>query len=125
MQEDTTETIEHHLFKALKKAKFIKDRASSNYHRCGRTDKGVSSFGQVISIDIRTKLDKCEEDNVDEELKYCKIINALLPDDIRCVAWSPVGKDFSARFDCKMRMYKYYFPKGLLDIDVSWLLYYA
>jgi tRNA pseudouridine38/39 synthase len=31
-------------------------REGSNYHRCGRTDKGVSAFGQVISLDLRTNL---------------------------------------------------------------------
>lgn len=46
-QENTNDTIEYHLFKALEMTCLIKDRASSNYHRCGRTDKGVSSFGQV------------------------------------------------------------------------------
>lgn len=49
-QEDTTETIEHHLFKALVKCCLIENRQTSNYHRCGRTDKGVSSFGQVRFI---------------------------------------------------------------------------
>lgn len=46
-QEDTVNTIEEHLFQALIKTCLIKDRESSNYHRCGRTDKGVSSFSQV------------------------------------------------------------------------------
>ena len=31
-------------------------RETSNYHRCGRTDKGVSALGQVVSIDLRTNL---------------------------------------------------------------------
>ena len=47
VQEDTHDTIEHHLFEALKKTCLIEDRSKSNYHRCGRTDKGVSSFEQV------------------------------------------------------------------------------
>lgn len=49
-QEDTVKTVEHFLFHALEKCCLIKDRESSNYHRCGRTDKGVSAFSQVISI---------------------------------------------------------------------------
>lgn len=49
-QEDNENTIERHLFSALIKTCLIKDRASSNYHRCGRTDKGVSSFGQVSNV---------------------------------------------------------------------------
>lgn len=47
-QEDTTNTVENYLFHALIKTCLIKDRESSNYHRCGRTDKGVSSYGQVF-----------------------------------------------------------------------------
>lgn len=47
VQEDSTKTIEHCLFQALSKSCLIVNRETSNYHRCGRTDKGVSSFGQV------------------------------------------------------------------------------
>jgi len=52
------------------------------------------------------------------ELPYCKMLNRLLPKDIRIVAWSPVKEDFSARFDCGSRTYKYWFPRGDLDVDV-------
>jgi tRNA pseudouridine(38-40) synthase len=48
VQEDTNETIEAHMFKALTLTTLIEERQKSNYHRCGRTDKGVSSFCQVI-----------------------------------------------------------------------------
>jgi tRNA pseudouridine38/39 synthase len=111
-QEDTTNTIEHHIFNALTKTCLIESRATANYHRCGRTDKGVSSFSQVISIDLRSNSDELEN-----ELNYCKILNRVLPDDIQFIAWCPVDKDFSARFDCKNRTYKYFFPKGNLNIE--------
>ena len=39
VQETTGKTIESELFSALKKTRLIEDRESSNYHRCGRTDK--------------------------------------------------------------------------------------
>lgn len=35
------------IFIALRRGKLIEDRATSQYSRCGRTDKGVSAFGQV------------------------------------------------------------------------------
>ncbi|CAH1370748.1 unnamed protein product [Tenebrio molitor] len=111
-QEDTTNTIEHHIFNALTKTCLIESRATANYHRCGRTDKGVSSFSQVISIDLRSNSDELEN-----ELNYCKILNRVLPDDIQFIAWCPVDKDFSARFDCRNRTYKYFFPKGNLNIE--------
>lgn len=46
-QEESNKTIEHHLFAALKRTCLIESRETSNYHRCGRTDKGVSAFSQV------------------------------------------------------------------------------
>lgn len=95
----------------------IKSREESNYHRCGRTDKGVSAFSQVISIDVRSKLTPDKQHELTEELLYCKILNRLLPQNIRCICWSPVEADFSARFDCKQRTYKYFFPRGNLNID--------
>lgn len=47
VQENTDNTVEARLFEALLKTKLIQDRQSSSYHRCGRTDKGVSAFSQV------------------------------------------------------------------------------
>ena len=56
VQETTGKTIESELFKALVLTKLIKCREESNYHRCGRTDKGVSAYQQVITIDLRSNL---------------------------------------------------------------------
>jgi len=49
VQEDTEKTIEAVLFDALLKTRLIESRATANYHRCGRTDKGVSAFSQVTN----------------------------------------------------------------------------
>ncbi|CAH2101944.1 unnamed protein product [Euphydryas editha] len=123
VQEDSTKTIEHHLFHALTKSCLIEAREKSNYHRCGRTDKGVSAFGQVISITVRSKhtpTDQSLPDSVTTEIPYCKILNRLLPKEIRAVSWMPIPDDkfeFSARFDCKKRKYKYYFPKSSLNVE--------
>jgi len=117
VQEDNRDTIEHHLFAALLKSCCIESRESANYHRCGRTDKGVSSFSQVISLDVRSRLEPENQDNLSDELPYCKMLNRLLPVNIRCIAWCPVSSSFSARFDCKFRSYRYFFPRGNLDIE--------
>ncbi|KAF6200802.1 hypothetical protein GE061_005248 [Apolygus lucorum] len=111
-QEDSNETIEFHLMKAFLKCKLIASRDTSNYHRCGRTDKGVSSFGQVISLTVRAA------EPGKPPLAYCKMLNRLLPNDIRAVAWREAAEGTSARFDCKSRSYKYYFPKSTLNLDV-------
>ncbi|VVC25922.1 Pseudouridine synthase, catalytic domain,Pseudouridine synthase I, TruA,Pseudouridine [Cinara cedri] len=111
-QDCTNKTIEYELFNALTTCCLIESRQTSNYHRCGRTDKGVSSFSQVISLTVRSN------GNDTKELPYCKMLNRLLPKDIRIIAWSPVNEDFSARFNCGSRTYKYWFPRGNLDIDL-------
>lgn len=67
---------------------------------------------QVISITVRTTDDG-------RPLEYCKMLNRLLPDDIRVVAWQPVGEEVSARFNCASRTYKYFFPKANLNLEVS------
>ncbi|XP_076068711.1 tRNA pseudouridine(38/39) synthase-like [Oratosquilla oratoria] len=130
VQEDTGATIEAHVMEALLKTKLIESRETSNYHRCGRTDKGVSAFGQVISITVRSNVDTgiglvlpngekpdSVEENLDKEIKYVNILNKVLPADIRMLAWCPVKEGFSARFDCSQRTYKYFFPKGDLRIQ--------
>ncbi|KAK2586643.1 hypothetical protein KPH14_011690 [Odynerus spinipes] len=117
VQEGNSNTIEHYLFAALIKSCCIESREKANYHRCGRTDKGVSAFSQVISIDVRSNLEPEKQNDLQNELPYCKILNRLLPQNIRCIAWSPIPSDFSARFNCKYRTYKYIFPRGKLNID--------
>ena len=43
------------------------------------------------------------------ELPYDKILNNLLPPDIRVLGWCPVTADFSARFSATTRTYRYFF----------------
>lgn len=142
VQEDSQNTIEAHLFAALLKTRLIKSRETSNYHRCGRTDKGVSAFDQVISITLRSKLRKGmgvlgpsqeetfsttneatqhqeeqDEEEEGEEIDYIQLLNRVLPQEIRALAWCPVPSGFSARFDCRQRTYKYFFPRGNLDLQ--------
>lgn len=129
VQENTDNTVEARLFEALLKTRLIEDRQSSNYHRCGRTDKGVSAFSQVISIDLRScqysGLGVVVPDGVEpksnapkEELPYVKILNRVLPQDIKALCWAPAETGFSARFDCAYRTYRYYFPCGDLDVEL-------
>ncbi|XP_068145910.1 tRNA pseudouridine(38/39) synthase [Drosophila tropicalis] len=120
-QEDSNDTIESNLFRALTRTCLIESRANSNYHRCGRTDKEVSAFCQVISIDLRSKYpaeSQLDPTSLETEIDYCGLLNRVLPKNIQCVAWMPLRSPvYSARFDCIARSYRYYFPKGDLDID--------
>lgn len=166
-------TIEEELWKALKKTRLILPTLKPGQHdddinwegceysKCGRTDRGVSAFGQVIGIRVRSNRPKprpnkkprlddgaegggavvaqdgssvseamegvetgraaeeveeeheAEEpafDDVKDELPYCRVLNNVLPPDIRVLAWCPnPGPTFSARFNCKERRYKYFF----------------
>ncbi len=50
-------------------------------------------------------------------MDYVKILNRVLPAEIRILAWTPVNDEFDARFSCLTRTYKYYFPLSGLDIE--------
>ncbi|XP_037697821.1 tRNA pseudouridine(38/39) synthase isoform X2 [Choloepus didactylus] len=123
-QENTNNTIEEKLFEALIKTRLVESRQTSNYHRCGRTDKGVSAFGQVISLDLRSHFPRDwnsenlqeEVNDATKEIRYTHILNRVLPPDIRILAWAPVEPSFSARFSCLERTYRYFFPRADLDI---------
>lgn len=159
-------TIEEELWKALVKACLVfpdparpheVDWSVCEYSKCGRTDRGVSAFGQVVALRVRSNkparqnhvaaqgVDKgessedvstmdggvesprrpagAEEGNHDDddddapfpfekEIQYCRMLNRLLPPDIRVYAWCPdPGPDFSARFNCRERQYRYFFTQ--------------
>ena len=140
------------------------------YSKCGRTDKGVSAFGQVIGIRVRSNrpltkqgalrqersagtdalngqsrlsdLDDERDERIDssrdskstdmssddetsfdpiaDEINYPKILNSLLPPDIRVLAWcGELPKDFSARFSCRGRTYKYFFTQPAFSPTVG------
>ena len=176
-------TVEEELWKALNKAKLVLPTPNPSlepgepnwegceYSKCGRTDKGVSAFGQVAGIRVRsnrptnralattlgenaaensgteslshaealemaTRIPKPEDNitpkrtstppstrsslsedstsfhSINDEIPYCQVLNRLLPPDIRVLAWCPNPPlDFSARFSCKERIYKYFFTQ--------------
>lgn len=128
------------------------------YSKCGRTDRGVSAFGQVVGIRVRSNrplargrrkeeeeavademvngssssqenplgvmasniLDGDGEDDhssssfdpIEDEIPYPYILNRILPENIRILAWCPSPPpDFSARFSCKERQYRYFFTQ--------------
>lgn len=100
------------------------DWTGLGYSKCGRTDKGVSAFGQVVGVRVRSNLPKLQEtaeaeqdseevndlDDIKDELPYLSILNSLLPSDIKILAWCPnPDQAFDARFSCRERRYKYFF----------------
>lgn len=58
------------------------------------------------------------EESIRDEIKYCDALNRVLPKEIRCIAWQPLySRHFSARFDCRRRTYRYFFPRSNFDIE--------
>ncbi|KIM41956.1 hypothetical protein M413DRAFT_27494 [Hebeloma cylindrosporum] len=166
-------TVENVLFDVLAKTRLVDPDGGFDgcgWEKCGRTDRGVSAAGQVVSLWVRSAIPAEEiqqddaphikEESVEnesgsdglfgleddfgslamttesssntsipkpnanskhkQELDYLVMLNRLLPDTIRVIAWSPVSDSFSARFSCKYRHYKYFFPSTHLDIaDLS------
>ena len=103
VQKNADDTVEHHIFEALKKTCLIpldENINKSQYNRCGRTDKGVNALGNVCSLYVRELKDK----------NYCGALNHCLPEDIRIIAYCEVPEHFDARFSCIYREYKYFFP---------------
>jgi tRNA pseudouridine38/39 synthase len=106
------------------------------YSKAGRTDKGVSAFGQVIGLRVRsqrpkpqppaegeedgmqvdTETTEKEWDDVADEMNYIAILNRVLPEDIRILAWCPnPPPGFDARFSCRERRYRYFFTNPAMS----------
>ncbi|KAF2149334.1 pseudouridine synthase, partial [Myriangium duriaei CBS 260.36] len=142
-------TVEEELWKALAKTRLIFPTGEAaergevswegcEYSKCGRTDKGVSAFGQVVALRVRSArpvpglapkkkvvederegedqheeaevLEEKEFDPIRDELPYIQLLNRVLPHDIRALAWCPDPPEgFSARFSCEERRYRYFF----------------
>lgn len=147
-------SVEEELWKALTRSCLVlPDDGDVNrvqfdcceYSKCGRTDRGVSAFGQVIGLRVRsnrplpprrdpdqwaaqdgepngvpqdqdsspeTAVADADFDPIADELCYPRILNRLLPRDIRVLAWCPSPPPgFSARFSCREREYRYFFTQ--------------
>ena len=169
-------------------------RQEASYSRAGRTDRGVSAFGQVVALNlksavplgarlpaeqsdsdgggsgndaeygrevteddlpltseagdgldchapVRAKKDKKNKKSRKQktgddgifadvpplqpprlqrrtipELNYVRMLNNVLPPTIRVLGWCPVTPEFSARFSCSDRTYRYHFIRRNLDL---------
>jgi len=104
-------TVEQSVFDALARTRLVASSddvfKTCDYARCGRTDRGVSGLGQIITLRVRSN--GGESDDVEREIDYVGTLNRTLPDDVRVLGWKPVEDDLNARFDCKWREYKYFF----------------
>ncbi|KAG1865893.1 pseudouridine synthase [Suillus subalutaceus] len=113
-------TVEDVLFKAFVKARLVDETGGLDgcgWEKCGRTDRGVSAAGQVVSL-WDTPQNTSLQPSTKNELRYVSILNRVLPPTIRVLAWSPISPNFSARFNCKHRHYKYFFTSHGLDVSL-------
>ncbi|KAK4101533.1 pseudouridine synthase [Parathielavia hyrcaniae] len=118
-------TIEEELWRALVKSCLIwpdRDRGRADitvdwspwqYSKCGRTDKGGEGEDTEMMGDGDGDGDgKPAWDPVADEINYPRALNRILPPDIRVLAWAPTLPDnFSARFSCRERQYRYFFTQ--------------
>ncbi len=151
-------TVENVLYDALSRTRLVDPDGgfeACGWEKCGRTDRGVSAAGQVVSLWIRSALPPSEllsltqssgtpervaqgpggdevlslavkenssppkgKGKPQKEYDYVAMLNRVLPDTIRILAWSPVSESFSARFSCTFRHYKYFFSGTNLDIPL-------
>ncbi|RHY28178.1 hypothetical protein DYB32_006168 [Aphanomyces invadans] len=140
-QDHMEETIERYMIDALTISRLVENFATCGYSRCGRTDAGVSALGQVIGLVLRsnvpadgTLLDGKTIDDIHAgdtfrvempdgtiktlvELDYPTCLNSALPHDIRVYSWAPAPPEWSARFLCQGRTYRYFFHRRSLDLD--------
>src|SRR5262245_14107521 len=64
----------------------------------GRTDAGVHADGQVASVSLTTTIGTSE---------LQRALNATLPPDVRVCDVSDMRADFNARFDARLKTYRY------------------
>ncbi|KAH8056351.1 hypothetical protein JL722_7660 [Aureococcus anophagefferens] len=96
------DTVERQLFAALKKTCLAESRVVGlrvrSAARAGEPVGGLDFHaGDALAGGRR-------------ELDYVNMLNRVLPDDVRALAWRPVVPEFSARFSCASRTYRYFFP---------------
>ncbi|CAN5660789.1 tRNA pseudouridine(38-40) synthase TruA [soil metagenome] len=118
LQNYTDNTIQHHIEKAL----HILLKEKVKIFAAGRTDSGVSAFGQAANLFY------------DKDLTHHRILyslNSLLPPEITIRGINEVPLKFNARRSAKKREYiyqvsthrrsinadQYFYPRGELDLD--------
>ncbi|CAD7958305.1 unnamed protein product [Amoebophrya sp. A120] len=122
-------TIEEKIFEAMEKTKLWKSLEEANYSRCGRTDKGVHAAGNYFACLMRKvgqnqsnsspeRTTRSVAANQEAESRIpannkpdfrIKMLNGVLPKDIRVLQIYPVPDTFDARFSCLFRIYRYFF----------------
>lgn len=94
-------TVEGELFRAFRKAGIMDDPIECGYSIAGRTDRGVHSLGNVVTL------------KTDQEVSINQI-NYYLPSSIQIIGKAEVRDDFKPRY-ADYRHYRYVFFKDPYD----------
>jgi tRNA pseudouridine38-40 synthase len=78
----------------------------------GRTDAGVHASGQVIGFSTSSGI---------EPGKLARALNGILPRDVSVLDSREVGPDFHARYDARMRTYRYTISTRRISIGRSYV----
>jgi tRNA pseudouridine38-40 synthase len=97
-------TVEGCLIESLREAGLISDTRTSRFASAGRTDRGVSALGQVISFDLSGA-----------QRAVCRRLNSKLPRDIFAWAQAEVPDGFDPRRGAGSRTYVY--SLAMIDVD--------
>ena len=75
-------------------------------------ERGKDDIGSSVPLDDESFDRPLDFHPVHDEIPYPQVLNRLLPPDIRILAWCPAPPtDFSARFSCRERQYRYFFAQ--------------
>lgn len=104
--------------KKRKSSEELVDKAEECRNFREEKDKKIEEVGEAIVVDEDKKiLNYIEEEEEYREMDYCLMLNRVLPDSIRAMGWNEVTPEFSSRFSCAYRKYRYFFIKRNLDIE--------
>ena len=114
-----------------------KNNNNGNVDRAGKKRKGsemeneneIENGEKEIGNDIESNSNENNDDNEDKveikeememeevrEMDYCGMLNRVLPESIRALGYCEVTPEFSARFSCAYRKYRYFFIQRDLNI---------
>ena len=95
-------------------------RNNNNNNNNHRSQKNQQRTGEEGLSAAAAAGGACDNGRVEKELSeypYAKILNNLLPPEIRVLGWAPVSDEFSARFSATTRTYRYFFVQRQLNLE--------
>ncbi|MCP1716161.1 tRNA pseudouridine38-40 synthase [Methanocalculus alkaliphilus] len=105
-QQPDARTVEGVIIDACIRLGLFSDFRSAAFVSAGRTDAGVSAYGQVIAF------------STSYPDRAIAILNQLLPPDCWSTGWAYVPPGFNPRYAAESRTYRYLFPLAGLDPEM-------